>query len=126
MKKGAKMEDNKFNLFDKKEEEKKEKKSFVATPKLRKGKVANIILAECFNKPAIAVDVHVHRISNRTGLIKTTSPLQTEFALMKLYPKEEWKNLNKNLVVHGQNICLPIKPKCSVCPVKKYCKYYTK
>jgi len=89
-------------------------------------KVANIILAECFNKETIAVDVHVHRISNRLGLVKTISPLQTEFALQKLFPKAEWKNLNRNLVVHGQNICLPVKPKCSICPVKKYCKYYKK
>jgi endonuclease III len=85
-------------------------------------KVANIILAECYNIAAIAVDIHVFRISNRLGLVKTKNPLETEFALQKLFLKKDWKDLNRNLVVHGQNICLPINPKCSNCKLEKYCK----
>ncbi len=84
-------------------------------------KVANIVLAECFNKDCIAVDVHQHRLPNRMGLIKTKDPLETEKALMKLYPKKEWRTLNRYFVVHGQNVCLPISPKCSICPINKYC-----
>ena len=86
-------------------------------------KVANIILAESFNIPAIAVDVHVHRVSNRLGIIKTKNPEQTEKALEQIYPKSEWKNINKNLVVHGQNICLK-NPKCNICKISLYCDYY--
>jgi len=84
-------------------------------------KVANIILAECYNKPAIAVDIHVFRISNRLGLTKSKKPLDTELALQKLFPKKEWRNINRALVVHGQNICSPISPFCSKCPIEKYC-----
>ena len=85
-------------------------------------KVANIILAECFNIPSIAVDIHVFRISNRIGLMKTKTPYETELKLMKIFPKNEWKNINRALVVHGQNICLPISPKCSLCQIEKYCE----
>ncbi len=84
-------------------------------------KVANIILAECFNQDKIAVDVHQHRLPNRIGLIKTRNPIETEKALMKIYPMKEWKTLNRYFVVFGQNVCLPISPKCSICPVNKYC-----
>ena len=85
-------------------------------------KVANIILAECFNIPAIGVDIHVFRISNRLGLTKSKNPLETEKQLMKLFPENEWKNINRALVVHGQNICSPISPKCSLCQIEKYCE----
>ncbi|MEK6848653.1 MAG: endonuclease III, partial [Nanoarchaeota archaeon] len=85
-------------------------------------KVANIILAECFNIPAIAVDIHVFRISQRIGLAKGKTPLEIERQLEKMFQKKEWKNINRVLVVHGQNICGPLLPKCSVCPIERYCE----
>ncbi len=87
-------------------------------------KTASCVLIYAFNKPAIAVDTHVHRISNRIGLAKTKSPEQTEKSLMQLLPKEKWLDINEVLVKHGQQICLPIKPRCPVCPVKGYCSYF--
>ena len=87
-------------------------------------KTASCVLIYAFNKPAIAVDTHVHRISNRIGLVKTKTPVQTEAALMQLLPKDNWLDINELLVKHGQQICLPIRPRCPECPVKKYCNYY--
>ncbi|MBI2549826.1 endonuclease III [Candidatus Woesearchaeota archaeon] len=87
-------------------------------------KTASCVLIYAYNKPAIAVDTHVHRISNRIGLVKTKSPEQTEKALMQLLPKGKWLDINELLVKHGQQTCLPIKPRCPECPVKKYCNYY--
>lgn len=87
-------------------------------------KTASCVLIYAFNKPAIAVDTHVHRISNRIGLVKTKTPEQTEKALMQLLPKDKWLDINELLVKHGQQICLPIRPKCPECPVKGYCNYY--
>ena len=86
-------------------------------------KTANCILAYTFGKPAIAVDVHVFRISNRLGLVKTKTPEETEVALKRLVPKELWIKVNSMLVGHGQTICSPIKPKCSECNVREYCEY---
>ena len=85
-------------------------------------KVAAIVLSECFGESIIAVDVHMNRLPNRMGLIKTKNPLETEKALMKMYPKKEWKTLNKYFVVHGQNVCVPISPRCSICHIEKYCE----
>ncbi len=87
-------------------------------------KVANIVLSEGFGKPAIAVDVHVHRISNRWGLVKTKTPEETEGALMEIVPKEYWRDYNRLLVAFGQTICKPVKPKCEECPISKWCDYY--
>jgi len=84
-------------------------------------KVASIVLSECFGESVIAVDVHMNRLPNRMGLIKTKNTLETEKALMKIYPKKEWKTLNKYFVVYGQNVCVPISPKCSICPISKLC-----
>lgn len=86
-------------------------------------KTANCILNYAFHKQAIAVDIHVHRISNRLGWVKTKTPEKTEQELMKAVPYDEWINVNKLLVGHGQTICIPIKPKCQICSVKKYCDY---
>ena len=86
-------------------------------------KTANCILAYKFNKPAIAVDIHVHRIANRLGWINTNTPEKTEEELMKIIPKEEWINVNRLLVGHGQTICSPINPKCNKCNIKEYCDY---
>lgn len=84
-------------------------------------KTANLVLARGFNKPAICVDVHVHRIFNRLGLLKTNTPEETEFTLREKLPKHLWIEINTLLVTHGQNICKPIKPLCSACPIEKYC-----
>lgn len=85
-------------------------------------KTANLVLAKGFNIPAICVDVHVHRIFNRLGLIKTKNPEETEFALREKLPKKYWLDINTLLVTHGQNICKPIKPKCENCPISDYCQ----
>ena len=84
-------------------------------------KTANLVLSEGFHKPAICVDVHVHRISNRLGYVKTKNPEETEFALRKKLPQKYWIDINSLLVTHGQNICKPINPKCEQCPIKDYC-----
>jgi endonuclease-3 len=85
-------------------------------------KTANLVLSEGFGKPAICVDVHVHRISNRIGLVKTKNPEETEFKLMEILPKKYWKYINFVLVSFGQTICKPVKPKCKDCPIVKYCE----
>ncbi len=85
-------------------------------------KTANLVLALGFNKPAICVDVHVHRICNRLGYIKTKTPEETEFALRKILPIKYWLDINTILVTHGQNICKPINPNCSDCPISEYCQ----
>lgn len=84
-------------------------------------KTANLVLSEGFNKPAICVDVHVHRIFNRLGYIKTKTPEESEIALRKKLPKKYWIDINSLLVTHGQNVCKPIKPLCAQCPIEKYC-----
>lgn len=85
-------------------------------------KTANIVITQAFNKDGIAVDTHVHRLSNRLGLVKTKTPHQTEFELRKILPKKYWIVYNNLLVTWGQNICTPISPKCSMCAIRKYCK----
>ena len=85
-------------------------------------KTANLVLAKGFNKPAICVDVHVHRIFNRLGYIETKTPEETEFALRKKLPVKYWMDINTLLVTHGQNVCKPIKPICKDCPIIEYCK----
>lgn len=84
-------------------------------------KTANLVLSLGFNKPAICVDVHVHRIFNRLGYIKTKTPEETEFALREKLPQKYWIDINTLLVTHGQNVCKPVKPKCSECPIAGYC-----
>src|SRR3989338_6956384 len=86
-------------------------------------KTANCVLAYTFKKPAIAVDIHVHRISNRLGCVKTKTPDETEEALQKIVPKDSWIDVNRLFVGHGQTICLPINPKCTLCPIRNYCDY---
>ena len=87
-------------------------------------KTANCVLVYAFDNPAIPVDTHVHRISNRLGLVQTKTPEETEFALMKKIPKKHWLEINDTFVMYGQNICKPISPMCDVCKIKKICKYY--
>ena len=85
-------------------------------------KTANLVLTKGYNMPAICVDVHVHRISNRLGYVKTKTPDETEMELRKILPKKYWIDFNTLLVTHGQNICKPQKPNCEVCSISKYCK----
>jgi len=87
-------------------------------------KTANCVLVYAFDKPAIPVDIHVHRISNRLGLVETKTPEETEQALMKKIPKKYWIEINDTFVMYGQNICKPISPMCNVCKIKRICKYY--
>ena len=85
-------------------------------------KTANCVLVYAYKKSCIPVDVHVNRLSNRLGLVKTRTPEQTEIELMKIVPKKYWIDINELFVLHGQNICKPISPFCSKCKIKKYCK----
>jgi endonuclease-3 len=84
-------------------------------------KTANLVLSEGFGIPAICVDTHVHRISNRLGFVQTKSAADTEAALKLLLPQKYWSEFNKLLVMWGQNICVPLSPKCSICPLQKLC-----
>jgi endonuclease-3 len=87
-------------------------------------KIANIILIHAFDQDTIAVDTHVHRISNLLGLVKTKNPEQTERELKKIVPRPLWKEINYLLVGLGQTICNPQKPKCEICPIKEFCQEY--
>jgi len=88
-------------------------------------KTANIVMTYgFFKKDYIPIDTHCHRIPNRLGWVNTKTPEQTEFALMKILPKKYWQDFNDLFVLHGQNVCRPIGPKCDICPISKYCKYY--
>lgn len=84
-------------------------------------KTANLVVAVAFNKPAICVDVHVHRICNRLGLLRTGDPFESEMTLREILPKRYWITWNSFLVSFGQTLCHPVRPECSVCPVHKYC-----
>ncbi len=85
-------------------------------------KTANLTVTLGYGKLGICVDTHVHRISNRLGLVKTKTPEQTEFALRKKLPQKHWLFYNDLLVTYGQNLCVPISPWCSKCKIFKYCK----
>ncbi len=84
-------------------------------------KTANIVVTEGFGNPGIAVDTHVHRISNRLGAVKTKTPHETEMALRDILPQEYWKAYNPLLVTHGKRTCNPLSPWCSKCPVFDLC-----
>lgn len=89
-------------------------------------KTANLVMAKGFLKPAICVDVHVHRISNRLGYVSTKTPDETEMELRKKLPKDLWMDFNTLFVTFGQNICKPINPKCENCKITKYCENFKK
>jgi endonuclease-3 len=84
-------------------------------------KTANLVVTQAFNKPGICVDTHVHRISNRLGYVKTRTPEETERALRVKLPRRYWIGYNDLLVAFGQNICQPVSPRCSECPVRAPC-----
>ncbi len=85
-------------------------------------KTANLVVTMGYAKPGICVDTHVHRISNRLGYVKTKNPEATEMALRQKLPRRYWIGYNDLLVSFGQNICVPISPKCSACPVRNVCR----
>ena len=85
-------------------------------------KTANLVLSDGFGIPTMCVDVHVNRISNRFGYIKTENPFESEMALRAKLPKKYWIEYNFILVAFGQHLCTPISPWCSKCPVSKYCE----
>ncbi len=87
-------------------------------------KTANCVLVYAFEKPAIPVDIHVHRISNRIGLVQTKTPEETEQQLIKAIPKKYWLEINDTFVMYGQNICKPVSPMCDVCKISAKCQYY--
>ena len=89
-------------------------------------KTANCVLVYAFEKPAIPVDIHVHRISNRLGLVSTKAPEETEAELTRKVPKEHWLQINDTFVMYGQNICKPISPMCGVCRISSLCAYYAR
>ena len=84
-------------------------------------KTANLVRSVAFKKDGLCVDVHVHRIFNRLGYIKTKSPFETEMKLREKLPKKYWEKINSLLVAFGQNLCRPISPWCSRCPIIEYC-----
>ncbi|WP_445474596.1 endonuclease III [Methanococcoides methylutens] len=84
-------------------------------------KTANCVLTYGFDKDAIAVDTHVHRISNRMGLVKTATPEETEIELEKVFKKDMWKDINGLMVLFGKSICRPISPKCDECIMNDIC-----
>ena len=85
-------------------------------------KTANLVVTMGYGKPGICVDTHVHRISNRLGYVKTRDPDATEMALRAKLPRRYWIGYNDLLVSFGQNVCTPISPRCSVCPVRALCR----
>ncbi len=84
-------------------------------------KTANLVVAIAFEKPAVCVDTHVHKIMNRIGYVKTKNPQETEFALRKKLPEKYWITFNSIFVAFGQHLCRPLNPWCSKCPIGKYC-----
>ena len=85
-------------------------------------KTANLVVTMGFGKPGICVDIHVHRISNRLGFVRTAGPDRTEIALRAKLPRRYWIGYNDLLVAFGQNVCRPLSPHCSRCPVARWCR----
>lgn len=87
-------------------------------------KTAGVVLSNAFGVPAIAVDTHVFRVSNRIGIVNEKTPEKTEFALMKAIPKERWSHSHHLLIFHGRRVCKARKPECENCNITEYCNYY--
>lgn len=87
-------------------------------------KTANVVLSNAFGVPAIAVDTHVFRVSNRLGIAKGDTPEKVEKDLMENIPREMWSDTHHYLIWHGRQICKARKPQCEVCPVAPYCEYF--
>lgn len=86
-------------------------------------KTANCVLVYAFQIPALCVDIHMHRITNRLGWVHTKTPEQTERALEKIIPKDLWLGVNRLFLQHGRAICTPGIPRCLVCPIRSFCEY---
>lgn len=86
-------------------------------------KTANCTLVYAFDIPALCVDIHMHRITNRLGWVHTRTPDQTERALEKIIPRDLWTGVNRLFLQHGRAICTPGIPRCLVCPIREYCAY---
>ena len=86
-------------------------------------KTANCVLIYAFDTPALCVDIHMHRITNRLGWVTTKTPDQTEKALEKTMPKDWWAGSNRLFLQHGRSLCLPTTPTCSRCPIHFWCAY---
>jgi endonuclease-3 len=86
-------------------------------------KTANVILGNAFGVPGIAVDTHVHRVSQRIGLTKNDDPVKIEIDLMEIVPKEEWSHFSNLLIWHGRKTCIAKKPLCGICPIRNLCDY---
>ena len=84
-------------------------------------KTAALVVSLGFDTPAVCVDTHVHRISNRMGWVRTRTPHETEMALMELLPRSLWIDVNETLVGYGQRVCTPVSPRCSSCTVARWC-----
>lgn len=100
----------------------KEREALEALPGVGR-KTANVVLSNAFDIPAIAVDTHVLRVSNRIGLAQSEKVLETEYQLMKRIPKKQWSQAHHWLIWHGRRICTARNPKCEVCPVLIHCQY---
>ncbi|HOV92283.1 MAG TPA: endonuclease III [Candidatus Kapabacteria bacterium] len=87
-------------------------------------KTANVLLANLFNTPGIVVDTHVIRLSNRLGFVDTDNPEKIEYELNEIVPKDQWINFTYIIIEHGRKICTARSPKCNVCSISQYCKYY--
>lgn len=87
-------------------------------------KTANVVLSNAFGVPAIAVDTHVFRVSNRLGIAKGDTPDQVEKGLMENVPREMWSDTHHYLIWHGRQICKARKPQCEICPLAPYCGYF--
>jgi endonuclease-3 len=86
-------------------------------------KTANCVLIYAFEKPALCVDTHMHRITNRLGWVHTRTPDQTERALERVIPRDLWAGSNRLFLQHGRAVCTPGVPRCIACPVREYCSY---
>ena len=89
-------------------------------------KTANVVLADAHRIPAIAVDTHVLRISNRLGISRSKDPEKVEIALTRIIPKDLWLGFNPRLVEFGKKICRPVGPRCEICSISEFCDYYSK
>lgn len=89
-------------------------------------KTADVVVSNAYGKDAIAVDTHVFRVSNRLGLADSNDVFNTEKQLMECIPKKYWSKAHYWLIWHGRKVCTARKPKCEICPVKEFCRYYSK
>lgn len=87
-------------------------------------KTAGVVLSNAFGQDAIAVDTHVFRVSNRIGIVNTSTPEKTEFALMEAIPKKRWSKSHHLMIFHGRRMCKARNPECSICPIKDMCSYF--